>query len=68
MVASADGTRKDVMKTGVVGSDVSLMLMLTTLASPLQLLVFGASCVLSCLIQEVVAMFPGMETTCLFGI
>ena len=62
MVASADGKREDVMKTGVVGTDVSLMLLITTLAPPSKLLILVASCVQVCLIPAVVAMFPVMET------
>ena len=49
------------MKTGVVGADVSLMLLLTTLAYPSKLLIFGASCIQVCLIPAVVAS-PKMET------
>ena len=68
MVASADGTREDVMKTGVVGADVSLMLLLTTLAYPSKLLIFGASGAQVCLITEMVAMFPEKETPWSCGI
>ena len=56
------------MKTGVVGADVSLMLLLATFASPSKLLIFGASGAQVCLITEMVAMFPEKETPWSCGI